>query len=218
MTESGTDVRQEVGVVHIVDDDPVILDSLGWLFSSRGVACRQWPSGETFLAALPVEEVACIILDVRMDGLGGVEVFDRLRALDKVVPVIFLTGHGEVPMAVEMMRQGAADFFEKPFNDNKLVDLVIAELHRCADRRANMHKHAEVEKRLASLSARELDVLPLLLAGRMNKQIAHDLDVAVRTVEVHRSNILYKLGARNAVELAAILMEFRRSEGVSKSG
>lgn len=192
-------------VVHIVDDDADIRDSLAWLFTSRGLNCRQWPSGEEFLTALPLEDVACVVLDARMDGIGGVEVFERLRASDKVVPVIFLTGHGEVPMAVEMMKQGAADYFEKPFNDNKLVDLVIAELHRCVDRRLNSHRIAEVEKRLASLSARELEVLPLLRKGWMNKQIAGALGVADRTVEVHRSNILHKMGARNTAHLGTIL-------------
>lgn len=205
MTDMTQTAIPENAVVHIVDDDPDIRDSLAWLFTSRGIPSRQWPSGEDFLTALPLEEIACIVLDVRMEGIGGVEVFDRLRASDKVVPVIFLTGHGEVPMAVEMMKQGAADYFEKPFNDNKLVDLVIAELHRCQDRRRNSHKLAEIERRLASLSVRELEILPLLQQGQMNKQIAGILGVADRTVEVHRANILHKMGVRNTAQLGTLM-------------
>jgi two-component system, LuxR family, response regulator DctR len=195
----------ERGIVHIVDDDADIRDSLAWLFSSRGLTSRQWASGEEFLAAMPLEDVACVVLDVRMEGIGGVEVFQRLRTVDTVVPVIFLTGHGEVPMAVDMMKQGAADYFEKPFNDNKLADLVIAELVRCAERRQASHRNEDVERRFASLSARELEVLPLLRKGWMNKQIAGALGVADRTVEVHRANILHKMGARNAAHLGTIL-------------
>jgi two-component system, LuxR family, response regulator DctR len=216
MDREATELVMAEGVVHIVDDDLDIRDSLAWLLSSRGLNSRQWPSGEEFLEALPLEKIACVILDVRMEGIGGVEVFERLREKEKVVPVIFLTGHGEVPMAVEMMRQGAADYFEKPFNDNKLVDLVIAELGRCDDRRKSSSKIAEVEGRLQSLSARELDVLPLLLSGKMNMAIAFDLDVAVRTVEVHRSNILHKMKAKNTAQLATILAEINYS-GKSKN-
>lgn len=192
--------------VHVVDDEEALRDSLAFLFASRGIATRVWPSGEAFLAAWPQADCGCIILDVRMEGLSGPQVLDALlrsegRAAD-LPPVIFLTGHADVPLAVQSLKSGAYDFLEKPFNDNQIVDLALRamDLHRNRALEADT-RHA-IAARFATLSAREVEVMNLILDGQLNKQIADRLGIAMRTVEVHRSRVLQKTGARNSVELA----------------
>lgn len=191
------------GLVHIVDDDPAIRDALGFLLRSRGVRSTAWDDGAAFLAGGPLPDVACVILDVRMDGLSGLEVFDILRQRGIELPVIFLTGHADVPLAVEALKKGAFDFVEKPFNDNQLVDTVIAALERAAAARRHNRDRDLLTARMASLTPREREVLQCLVEGRLNKQIADQLGVSMRTVEVHRSRVFEKMGVRNAVELVA---------------
>lgn len=193
------------GTVHIVDDEETIRDALGFLFASRGIAARGWPSGEDFLAAQPLSDCACIILDVRMGGLSGPEVFDRLRAAGSPAPVIFLTGHADVPVAVQTLKAGAFDFVEKPFNDNQIVDLALRAIAAHADAQRKSGARQDVERRLAALSAREAEVMQLMLQGQLNKQIGDTLGIAMRTVEAHRSRVMAKMGARNIAELAGIL-------------
>ena len=193
------------GCVHIVDDEDTIRDSLGFLFASRRIAARGWPSGEAFLAAFPLPDCACIILDVRMNGLSGPEVFDRLRAMGCAVPVIFLTGHADVPVAVQSLKAGAFDFIEKPFNDNQIIDIALRAIAAHADQMAKSGARQDIELRLAALSVREAEVMRLMLQGQLNKQIGDMLGIAMRTVEVHRSRVMAKMRARNIAELAAIL-------------
>jgi two-component system response regulator DctR len=193
-------------MLHIVDDEDVIRDSLAWLAQSRGVAARDYGGGETFLATLPSTpdpKGDCVLLDVRMPGMNGIAVFDQLvaRGLLPRLPVIFLTGHGDVPMAVDSLKRGAFDFFEKPFNDNDLMDRVeqaLAASRLAADA-------AAVRARLATLSTREREVLDLILAGKMNKIVADELGISMRTVEVHRAHIFDKMQVKTAVELAGLL-------------
>ena len=194
-------------MIHIVDDEESIRDSLSFLFASRGLDVRCWASGEDFLEAQPVDNCACLILDVRMGGLSGPEVFDRLRSGGWSAPVIFLTGHADVPIAVQALKAGAFDFIEKPFNDNQLVDIVLDAVARFGERQAKTGQRQDFQRRISSLSTREIEVMRLMLQGRLNKQIAHELGIAMRTVEVHRSRVLAKAGARNATELAAMLAE-----------
>ncbi len=192
--------------VHIVDDEEVLRDSLGFLFASRGIATRVWLSGEAFLAAWPQPDCGCIILDVRMDGMSGPQVLDALIQTEgssaALPPVIFLTGHADVPLAVQSLKNGAFDFLEKPFNDNQIVDLALRAMQMHHARAAESDNRAAIAARFASLSAREADVMALILDGQLNKQIADRLGIAIRTVEVHRSRVLQKTGARNSVELA----------------
>ncbi|MGP3696954.1 response regulator transcription factor [Rhodobacter sp. NSM] len=195
------------GCVHIIDDDEAIRDALSFLFASRGLDVRGWPSGEAFLEALPLPDCACIMLDVRMGALSGPDTFDSLRAAGCTAPVIFLTGHADVPVAVRALKAGAFDFVEKPFNDNALVDLVLAAIEAHEAQLAHSGAREDVARRLATLSSREEEVLRLMLQGRLNKQIADTLGIAMRTVELHRSRLIAKMGARNAVELAALLSE-----------
>ncbi|GHC09487.1 LuxR family two component transcriptional regulator [Gemmobacter caeni] len=193
------------GMIHIVDDEEAIRDALAFLLASRGVAARGWASGEEFLAAQPLEDCACVILDVRMGELSGPEVFERLRAMGNPVPVIFLTGHADVPVAVRTLKAGAFDFVEKPFNDNQIVDLALRAIaaHQAAEAEAAARR--DLAARRATLSGREDEVLRAMLTGALNKQIADQLGIAMRTVEVHRGRVLAKMGVRNAIELAALL-------------
>lgn len=200
--------RAAIGV-HVVDDDAAIRDSLDWLFRSRGLTVRAWESGEAFLAAWTSETRGCIVLDVRMGGMSGLDVLDRLEELGSVLPVVVLTGHGDVPVAVQSLKKGAVDFLEKPFDGAALVERVLAALELEARRHATAAARA-VEERLASLSAREREVMDKMLDGLLNKQIADDLGIAMRTVEVHRARILEKFGVRSAVELAGRLADLRK--------
>ena len=194
--------------VHIVDDEEALRDSLAFLFASRGVATREWPSGEAFLAAWPQPDCGCIILDVRMQGLSGPQTLDALTLAEgspaALPPVIFLTGHGDVPLAVQSLKGGAFDFLEKPFNDDHIVDLALNAMALHRSRQAETLGRADLAARLASLSAREAEVMALILEGQLNKQIADRLGIAQRTVEVHRARVLQKMGARNSVDLARL--------------
>ncbi|HAT29936.1 MAG TPA: DNA-binding response regulator [Janthinobacterium sp.] len=193
-------------MLHIVDDEEVVRDSLSWLAASRGIAARGYADASQFLARMAGDFDAhgdCVLLDVRMPVINGVAVFDQLvgRGLAQRLPVIFLTGHGDVPMAVDSLKRGAFDFFEKPFNDNDLMDRV--ELALAASRQAG--ELAAVHARLATLSTREREVLELILAGKMNKVVADKLGISMRTVEVHRAHIFDKMQVKTAVELAGLL-------------
>lgn len=192
--------------VHIVDDEETLRDSLAFLFASRGIETRLWASGEAFLAAWPQADCGCIILDVRMEGLSGPQVLDALvQAEGSTVilpPVIFLTGHADVPLAVQSLKNGAFDFLEKPFNDNQIVDLALRAMELHQSRASENDTRAAISARFATLSGREEEVMALILQGKLNKQIADILGIAIRTVEVHRARVLQKTGARNSVELA----------------
>jgi two-component system response regulator DctR len=190
---------------YIVDDDEAIRDALSWLFQTRGVEAASWPSGEAFLDAYRMDMTGCIVLDIRMDGMSGLECFDRLQERHCAMPVIFLTGHGDVPIAVAALKKGAYDFLEKPFHDNDLVNIVIKALEHDAAQRVNQASRAGIEARLAELSPREREVMELVLAGKLNKVIAEELRITMRTVEVHRARIFDKMGVRSAVELAQLL-------------
>ena len=200
-------------MLHIVDDEDVIRDALEWLAQSRGLPARGYAGGQPFLDAIGDRLNAegggnsthgdCVLLDVRMPGMNGIAVFDQLvaRGLLARLPVIFLTGHGDVPMAVDSLKRGAFDFFEKPFNDNQLMDRVEEAL--AASRQAAARDG--IRARLATLSAREREVLDLILAGNMNKVVADKLGISMRTVEVHRAHIFDKMQVKTAVELAGLL-------------
>lgn len=195
-------------MLHIVDDEEVIRDSLSWLARSRNIAARTYADGALFLQSVADQATFspdgdCVLLDVRMPELSGAALFTELdtRGLIARLPVIFLTGHGDVPMAVDTLKRGAFDFFEKPFNDNKLMDRILEALAASRDAGAA----AAVQQRLACLSAREREVLELILEGNMNKIIADKLGISMRTVEVHRAHIFDKMSVKTAVELARLL-------------
>lgn len=186
----------------IIDDDEAIRDSLSWLLQSRGVANQTYPSAEAFLEAWTPALSGCLLLDIRMQGMSGSELFDQLLDRGNRLPVIFLTGHGDVPMAVSSLKNGAFDFFEKPCNDNELVDRVLEALKRDKARCAAAATADSLNAQISQLTTRERQVMALVLAGKLNKVIADELQISMRTVEVHRASLLEKMEVRTAVELA----------------
>ncbi len=192
--------------IHIVDDDPDIRDGLAWLFESRGFAPTRWNGGQAFLDAVRLRQgswgQAAVLLDVRMAPLSGLMTFEQLKALACPWPVLFLTGHGDVGMAVAAVKGGAWDFLEKPFQDNELVDRVAQALAAASSVQDQDTEAQQMRQALASLSPREREVLDLLIRGHYNKNIADHLGITPRTVEFHRANIFGKMAVSSAIELA----------------
>jgi two-component system, LuxR family, response regulator DctR len=199
--------------VFIVDDDQSVREALAWLLRSRHLASERFADAEAFEAMLVrgfrQAHPCCLLLDVRMPGLSGLALFDRLaeRGLVEALPVIFLTGHADVPTAVGMVKRGAFDFCEKPFSDNALVDRVEQALARSAEVLAARRAREHLSARLAELTERERDVMRLVARGLPNKLIADQLAISVRTVEVHRARVFDKMEVKSAVELANVLRD-----------
>ncbi len=193
--------------VHLVDDEAPVRDALEFLFVSHGFAVRSYPDGPTFLAALdgPTPVRGCILLDVRMEPLSGLQVHDALVARGVPVPVIFLSGHGDIPMAVEALKKGAFDFVEKPFGDTALVERVRDALVAEAAQQQRLAEGDARGAKLAGLTPREQDVMHRVAAGKLNKVIADEMHIAMRTVEVYRARVYAKLGVRSSAELATLL-------------
>ena len=190
---------------HLVDDDDAIRDALAWQLESRGIPFAAYASAEEFLAAWTPQTSGCVVLDMRLSGMSGLDCFDRLRERDTTLPVIFLTGHGDVPLAVATLKKGAFDFFEKPFNDNELATRVEEAIGLDARQRAASASIDSVKSRLARLTSREKQIMERVLAGKFNKVIADELNISMRTVEVHRANLFDKMQVKTAVELANLL-------------
>lgn len=192
-------------IVYLVDDDEAVRDSMLWLLEANGFQVRAFASAEDFLEMFQngpgARPVSCLILDVRMPGMSGLELHEELLRGGIDIPLIFITGHGDVPMAVASMKKGAVDFLEKPFNDVQLCALVQQCLDRANERLASAAEGRDAVERLERLTAREKQVLDLIVAGRLNKQIADDLSISIKTVEAHRANIMDKLGARTMADL-----------------
>jgi two-component system response regulator TtrR len=193
--------------VFVVDDDEAVRDSLRWLLEANGFRVQAYDSAESFLAANRHGESGCLVLDVRMPGMSGLTLHDELRRRGSSMPLIFITGHGDVPMAVASMKKGAADFLEKPFGDEQLCGLVRDCLARAAETSAALSAGRDAAQRLERLTVRERQVLDLIVAGRLNKQIADDLDISIKTVEAHRANIMTKVGARTMADLMRIALK-----------
>lgn len=207
-------------MIYIVDDEEPIRDSLAWLLKSRGYPSRAFASAAAFAEFMAVARAeprtpGCVILDIRMPDMSGIELFDQIRAtgLHHVWPVIFLTGHGDVPMAVSSLKNGAFDFFEKPLNDNSLVDSVAAAMAMSTKQIDQGLVQSSLQSRLAQLTQREREVMDLIVAGRYNKVIADELGIVMRTVEVYRARIFQKMGVRTAVELVRLLSDADDTRG-----
>lgn len=201
-------------VVHIIDDDEGLRESLAFLLRSAALEVRSFESAKAFLEVLPDAALSCVITDVRMPDMSGIELLRRLKELKIGVPVIVITGHGDIALAVEAMKIGAADFFEKPFDDDLLVASVRAALQQQKDQTKRGAERAEIEHRIATLSPREKDVLTGLIEGRANKQIAFDLGISPRTVEIYRANLMNKMQANSLSDLVrmALLADMLSSE------
>jgi FixJ family two-component response regulator len=196
--------------VHVVDDDDAIRDSLTWLLEGHGMRVSSFKDGETYLAAAKLESNTCLLLDVRMPGMSGVQLHDALLQRGIDVPVIFLTGHGDVAMAVEAVKRGAFHFVEKPFTEDYLVSLIHRAIDEGSKRQSETAGDDAVQKRLAGLTPREREVLNMIVEGKPNKTIAATLAISGKTVEGHRAHIMEKLNARNAAELVHIVLRARR--------
>ena len=192
-------------VVHVIDDDEAARHSLKFLIDCARLRVRAYPSALDFLKAVPAMEHGCIVTDVRMPGMSGVELIGRLKELGVTDPVIVITGHADVPMAIEAMKQGVADFIEKPFSDDTILNAIRSALARQAGRDQLQAEREEIAARLATLSQREREVLDGLVEGHANKVIAFDLDISARTVEVYRANVMTKMKAGSLSELVRMV-------------
>ncbi len=194
------------GTVYVVDDDEAVRDSLQWLLEGKDYRVRCFDSAESFLSRFDPREVACLIADIRMDGMSGMELQDRLIERQSPLPIVFITGHGDVPMAVDTMKKGALDFMQKPFNEEHLLPLVERMLDKARDSFAAQQEVATREALIGKLTSREAQVLERIVAGRLNKQIADDLGISIKTVEAHRANIMEKLNAATVADLLKIAL------------
>jgi two-component system, LuxR family, response regulator FixJ len=193
-------------IVHVIDDDEAVRHSIEFLLRTSGVTARTYDSASAFLNALPAIGSGCIITDVRMPGISGIDLLRRLGEMRIKMPVIVITGHGDVPLAVEAMKNGAVDFLEKPFEDELLLGSVRSALNRSQENAERNAERAEVEARVSSLTNREREVLEGLVAGKPNKIIAFDLAISPRTVEIYRANVMTKMEAASLSELVRMAL------------
>jgi two-component system, LuxR family, response regulator TtrR len=207
MTTLPPAVSTHRGLVYVVDDDDAVRDSMRWLLEGNGFRVRTFPDAESLLKALSHEVSSlCLVLDVRMPGMSGIELHEKLVHAEKFIPVIFVTGHGDVPMAVESMKRGAVDFLEKPFNDAQLCTLIDQALLGAAKTMNESDADQRAQHAYDKLSQREREVLALIVKGRLNKQIADDLSISIKTVEAHRANIMDKMEVRNMADLMKLAL------------
>ena len=200
-------MHQHVPTVFVVDDDEGVRNSLRFLLKSVGLQTQTLASATGFLATYKPSQPGCLVLDVRMPGMSGLELQQQLNLRGAVIPVIFITGHGDIPMAVEAMQQGAFDFLQKPFRDQDLIDRIQRALERDNRNRAALDQHAKIRERLDSLTPREREVLALMTRGKPNKIMAAELGVSQRTVEIHRARVMEKSGAASLAQLVRMVMD-----------
>jgi RNA polymerase sigma factor (sigma-70 family) len=198
--------QEKQPTVFIVDDDPAIRFAMQALMDSVNIEHEIYASADEFLQGVDDHRAGCLVLDIRMPGLGGLELQDELIKRDSTLPIIFITGHGDVPMAVDAMQKGAVDFIQKPFRDQDLLDRIREALKTDQERREEQKKHAEVAERLARLTNREREVFDLVVTGKPNKVIAYELGVSQRTVEIHRARVMEKMQARSLADLVKMHM------------
>jgi two-component system response regulator FixJ len=192
-------------LVHVIDDDPAMRDSLEFLFDASGLPVRVYDSASAFLEAAEGAE-GCVVTDVRMPGMSGIELLGELKGRGSGLPVIVITGHGDVPLAIEAMKAGAKDFLEKPFDDERLLGVVRSALEEAGANRGEREEQAHVRERIAKLSHRERQVLKRLVDGQLNKTIAWELGISPRTVEVYRAKLMAKMGAPAFADLVRMAL------------
>ena len=194
------------GTVYVVDDDEAVRDSLQWLLEGKNYRVKCFDSAESFLSRFDPREVACLLADIRMTGMSGLDLQDKLTERRSPLPIAFITGHGDVPMAVETMKKGALDFIEKPFSEEAIVSVVEKMLDHAREAFSMYQQAASRDALLSRLTTREGQVLERIVAGRLNKQIADDLSISIKTVEAHRANIMEKLNANTVADLLKIAL------------
>jgi len=209
-------MKDRAPIVYIVDDDDAIRAALRLLLKSIGLAATTLSSAQEFLTSYSPQQPGCLILDVRMPGMSGLELQQQLNLRGAIIPVIFITGHGDVPMAVEAMQQGAFDFLQKPFRDQDLIDRIQRALAKDQADRVQLRERDRIKERMESLTAREREVLDLVTSGKPNKIMAADLGVSQRTVEIHRSRVMEKMGASSLAQLVRMVLDIQ--DGTETAG
>ena len=204
-------MKEKPSTVYIVDDDSGVRSSIRMLLKSIGIAATSLASAQEFLDAFDASQPGCLVLDIRMPGMSGMELQQQLSLRGAIIPVIFITGHGDVPMAVEAMQHGAFDFLQKPFRDQDLIDRIQKALVRDRESRAALQKHSQIREKLEALTPREKDVLKLLIKGQQNKVMAAELGLSQRTVEIHRAHIMDKTGANSLAQLVRMVLDSNAS-------
>ena len=194
------------GKVYVIDDDEAMRDSLNFLLDSAGFSVTLFETAQNFLDVLPGLEFGCVVSDVRMPGIDGIELLKRMKAGHSTFPILIMTGHGDVPLAVEAMKLGAVDFLEKPFEDDRLIGMIEAAIRQAEPAAKSEAVTHEIAARVATLSPRERQVMDGLIAGLSNKLIARDYDISPRTIEVYRANVMTKMQANSLSELVRLAM------------
>ena len=208
-------MKERQPIVYVVDDDEAVRSALRLLLKSVGLTANALPTAQQFLSAYDTAQPGCLVLDVRMPGMSGLELQQQLNLRGAVIPVIFITGHGDVPMAVEAMQQGAFDFLQKPFRDQDLIDRIQKALAKDKQNRAEIGERSRNLERFESLTPREREVLALVASGKPNKVMAADLGLSQRTVEIHRARVMEKMGVSSLAQLVRIVMDLNAA---NKSG
>lgn len=209
MTEQMTTTNQ--AVVYIVDDDPAVLKGLALLMRSVELEVKTFESAEAFLDAFDPSQIGCVVLDVRMKGMSGLQLQEELEARSCETPVIFLSGHGDIPMAVHTIKRGAVDFIEKPFRDQTLLDRVQEALARDVEARASKAAYQTTHQRLSLLTPKEREVLDLIIEGKANKEMATMLGITTKAIEARRAKLMEKMQADGVAELVRMVVEARSS-------
>ena len=203
-------MKEKPATVFVVDDDDAVRTSLRLLLKSVGLPVETFGAAQEFVDAFDAERAGCLVLDIRMPGMSGLELQQRLNEMHAIIPIVFITGHGDVPMAVEAMQHGAVDFIQKPFRDQDLIDRINQALEKDRDNRAGLRERDAIRHRMQQLTPREREVLDLVTQGKANKVIAGDLNVSQRTVEIHRARVMEKMGASSLAHLVRMVIEAAR--------
>ena len=196
-------------IIMVVDDDSGVRNAMRALLKSVGLESVLYASAQEFLAAWQPAQPGCLVLDIRMPGMSGLELQEQLNLRGAIIPVIFMTGHGDVPMAVEAMQHGAFDFLQKPFRDQDLLDRIQKAIVKDGKLRTSLGEHDRIRSHLETLTAREREVLDLMTQGKQNKAIAQDLGVSPRTIEIHRARVMEKMGAQSVAELVRMMLDLK---------
>jgi two-component system, LuxR family, response regulator FixJ len=202
-------MKNDAAVVMVVDDDTGVRNAMRALLKSVGLNSALFGSAQEFLEAYKPSQLGCLVLDIRMPGMSGLELQQQLNLRGAVIPVIFMTGHGDIPMAVEAMQHGAFDFLQKPFRDQDLLDRIQRAIAKDAELRKSLGEHERIQSHLESLTPREREVLDLMTQGKQNKVIGQELGVSPRTIEIHRARVMEKMGAHSVAELVRMMLDLK---------
>jgi two-component system, LuxR family, response regulator FixJ len=204
-------MKNDAAVVMVVDDDAGVRNAMRSLLKSVGLNSALFASAQEFLDGYKPSQLGCLVLDIRMPGMSGLELQQQLNLRGAVIPVIFMTGHGDIPMAVEAMQHGAFDFLQKPFRDQDLLDRIQRAIVKDAELRKSLGEHERIQTHLESLTPREREVLDLMTQGKQNKVIGQELGVSPRTIEIHRARVMEKMGAQSVAELVRMMLDLKHA-------